>query len=112
MISKLRLRVDSWVQIVLGLAGIVSWLLGGYGLAPVLVWLLWLWQTGSALELWLDYQHHSRKPYLWLAPILVLLAIFYAQGVFLLIGCAVVYGWHTIRDYRIVLRRPRSFWDL
>lgn len=112
MISKLRLRIDSWVQLALALACLISWLLGGYGLVPVLVWLLWLWQTGSALELWLDYRHHSRKPYLWSAPILILLAIFYTKGLFLLMACAVIYGWHTIRDYRIVLRRPRSFWDL
>jgi len=112
MISALRLRIDSWVQVILGLTGGLSWLLGGYALTLVSVWLLWLWQTGSALELWLDYRHHSRKPYLWLAPVLLVLAIIYAQGIFLLVGCALVYAWHTFRDYRIVRRRPRSFWDL
>ncbi len=112
MISILRLQIDSWVQLALGVLSTLSWLLGGYVLSLVGVWLLWLWQTGSALELWLDYRHHSRRPYLWLAPILLTLAILHTYGIFLILGCALAYGWHTIRDYRIVLRRPRSFWDL
>ena len=112
MISILRLRVDSWVQVALGLWCIMSWLLGGYLLTLVGVWLLWLWQTGSALELWLDYRHRSRKPYLWLAPVLLVVALFNTHGIFLLIGWALVYAWHTVHDYRVVLRRPRSFWDL
>lgn len=112
MISVLRLRIDSWVQLALGGLSTLSWVFGGYLLSIIGVWLLWLWQTGSALELWLDYRHRSRKPYLWFAPVLLLLAIFHAYGIFLILACALVYGWHTLRDYRIVLRRPRSFWDL
>ena len=112
MISILRMRVDGWVQLLLGLTGAIAWILGGYVFTLVCIWLLWLWQTGSALELWLDYQHRSRKPYLWIAPILLVIAIIHHYGIFLLSACALVSGWHTLHDYRIVLRRPRSFWEL
>ena len=112
MISTFRMQIDGWVQLTLGLSSAVAWLLGGYVLTLVGIWLLWLWQTGSALELWLEYQHHSRRPYLWFAPVLLLVAILHSKGIFLILLCALVYGWHTLRDYRVVLRRPRSFWDL
>ncbi len=112
MISRTRLKIDSLVQLLLGAGGLAAWSTNNFVLALSLLWLLWLWQTGSALELWLDYRHHSRKPYLLVAPILLVLALFSSFGKLLLVICAVVYIWHTVRDYQVVLRRPRSFWEL
>lgn len=113
MISKLRLKIDSWVQFFLAIGSLAAWLANSYVLAGSLLWILWLWQTGSALELWLDYRHHSRKPYLWLAPLLLTIALLsFSFGAWLLAICAIIYIWHTVRDYQIVLRRPRSFWEL
>ena len=112
MISRTRLKIDSWVQLLLAIGSLAAWATSSVVLALCLLWLLWLWQTGSALELWLDYKHHSRKPYLLLAPVLLVLALFFTFGKLLLAICAVVYIWHTVRDYQVVLRRPRSFWEL
>lgn len=112
MISRFRLKLDSWVQICLAMASIGCGLATWYVPALSLLWILWLWQTGSALELWLDYRHHSRRPYLWLAPLLFLVGLFFRSGILLLMICVLVYIWHTLRDYQIVRRRPRSFWEL
>ncbi len=112
MISLLRLKIDSWVQLGLGIGCLLAWTTQSFVTPLTLVWILWLWQTGSALELWLDYRHHSRKPYLWFAPVLLIGAMFYSSGVIFLAICAIIYGWHTLRDYLIVRRRPKSFWEL
>lgn len=112
MISLSRLQLDVWVQLSIGSGCLIAWWLQWYSFIIVALWILWLWQTGSALELWLDYRHHSRKPYIWAAPLLFIYSFFFEHTIFLLLICCAVYAWHTICDYRIVKRRPRSFWEL
>ena len=112
MISLQRLKIDSWVQLGLGLISFMGWYSQSFGLAIIMFGLLWLWQTGSAIELWLDYRHRSRLGYMWLAPLLFVAYWLHEKAIFLCLAFAVVYAWHTISDYLIVRRRPRSFWDL
>lgn len=112
MISLNRLQLDAQVQLTIGISCLLAWGLGWHSFLIVALWILWLWQTGSALELWLDYQHHSRRPYLWLPPLVISISFFLGYTTELLLLCSIIYAWHTIRDYRIVRRRPRSFWEL
>ncbi|PSR14862.1 MAG: hypothetical protein DA408_01515 [Bacteroidetes bacterium] len=112
MISLQRLQIDGWVQLGLGILGFIAWSTYSLGLGLLALWVLWLWQTGSALELWLDYHHRSRRWYLWVAPLLLLGYFLYEELIILLLLFIVIYAWHTLRDYLIVRRRPRSFWDL
>jgi len=113
MISKERLLWDGRGQLLLGALCLLTWLLSW----EIGIWLtlalLLLWQTGSALELYLDYQHRSRQAYLWWAPVAVGVTLWYwPVGLVIGLGGILTYAGHTIRDYLIVLRRPRSFWDL
>lgn len=112
MISLNRLQLDAWVQFTIGICCCLAWGFQWYSFIIIALWILWLWQTGSALELWLDYRHHSRKPYLWVAPLLFVSSFFFVYATQLILLCCLIYAWHTIRDYIIVKRRPRSFWDL
>ncbi|MEM1217010.1 MAG: hypothetical protein AAGJ82_15050 [Bacteroidota bacterium] len=112
MISRFRLQIDGWVQLCLGLVCLLGWYGQWYGLLTFGLVLLWLWQTGSALEFWLDYRHHARRWYLWLGPLALVVFLSWGYGWIFLLLFSVTYGWHTLHDYRIVLRRPRSFWEL
>lgn len=89
-------------------------------------WWLWslaviaglaLWQTGSAFHLTVAYAYTGRKPYLWLlGGLLLLLPLkFWLAGYWslILLGlAALAYFFTTLRDTIVVLRRPRSFWDI
>lgn len=113
MISRERLIWDGRIQLSLGGLGLVSWLASWPITLIVFISLLLLWQMISAWELYVDYKHKARRPYLWLLPLLIIIAVgFWPLGV---VPCLVgigVFGWHTIHDYLIVRRRPRSFWDI
>jgi hypothetical protein len=113
MISKERLLWDGRIQMLLGILCLLTWILDW----EVGVWLtlslLLLWQTGSALELYLDYKHRSRRHYLWWAPVSVGFTLWcWPAGLVIGLGGILTYAGHTLHDYRIVQRRPRSFWDL
>lgn len=112
MISLFRLKIDGYIQLLLGLFCLVGWYGQWYGMLSVGLVVLWLWQTGSALEFWVDYRHHTRRWYLWLGPIALLTYLFWGYGWVPLLAFILVYGWHTLHDYRIVRRRPKSFWEL
>jgi hypothetical protein len=83
----------------------------------VLFSLLALWQAGSALELAVQYEYVARVPFVWLLPLVLvlLLALQPYLGVWVLIGAGAIlmsYFILTARDWRVVSRRPRSFWDI
>lgn len=79
--------------------------------------LLALWQVGSALELALGYKYRERNIFLWAFALLLLalpfkLWLIGLWSLFLMGVFASAYFWATLRDTVIVLRRPRSFWDI
>lgn len=117
MISQYRMKLDLVGQSVLiALAMIV--VLGKWWLwALAAVAGLALWQTGSAFHLTVAYAYRARKPYLLLlGSILLLLPLkFWLAGYWSLVVPGVVallYFFITLRDTIVVLRRPRSFWDI
>lgn len=117
MISQYRMKFDLTGQsILLALAMIV--VLGNWWLwALVVISGLALWQTGSAFHLAIAYAYRDRKPYLWiLGSVLVLLPLkFWLAGYWSLIlpgVAALLYFFVTLRDTIVVLRRPKSFWDI
>lgn len=76
-----------------------------------------VWQTGSALHLALGYAYKGRKPFLWVLGVLLLLLPlkYWLAGYWSLLflgAAALAYFFATLRDTIVVLRRPRSFWDL
>ena len=113
MISLTRLKIDSFTQLVLAILSLLGLLLASWNWAAAGLVLLGLWQAGSALELYLDYRYKNRRNYLLLIPILIAgcwLLPSWELAPLAVFGLA--YGWQTWRDYRIVARRPRSFWEL
>lgn len=117
MISQYRMKLDLAGQSVLiALAMIV--VLGKWWLwALAVVAGLALWQTGSAFHLIVAYAYRARKPYLLLlGSILLLLPLkFWLAGYWSLVIpgiAALLYFFITLRDTIVVLRRPRSFWDI
>ncbi|MEQ8702534.1 MAG: hypothetical protein RIC19_01380 [Phaeodactylibacter sp.] len=117
MISQYRMKFDLVGQsVLLALALIV--VLGEWWLwALTVVAGLALWQTGSAFHLLAAYAYRDRKPYLWvLGSLLILLPFkFWLAGYWslVLLGLAAfTYFLITLRDTIVVLRRPRSFWDI
>ncbi len=103
-------------SVLLALAAVV--VLGQWwALALAAVATLAAWQTGSALHLALGYAYKGRKPFLWiLGALLLLLPVKYwltGPWSLLFLGvAALAYFFATLRDTIVVLRRPRSFWDL
>lgn len=113
MISVTRLKIDSITQLILAVLTLLGLLLTSWKWAAAGLIILGLWQVGSALELYLDYRYKNRRNYLLLIPILP--AGFWILPVWEFAPLAIfglAYGWQTWRDYLIVSRRPRSFWEL
>lgn len=117
MISQYRMKLDLVGQsILLALALIV--VLGKWWLwALAIVAGLAIWQTGSAFHLAFGYAYRDRKPYLWiLGSLLLLLPLkFWLAGYWSLVVlgiAALLYFFITLRDTIVVLRRPKSFWDI
>ena len=113
MISHFRLKVDFFTQAALVLLSVALYLFGFGTAAAIGVLVLSLWQTGSALELYLDYRYLNRRTYLMFLIGIVVVSLFLWQFTRWIIGFwALAYIIQTLRDYRIVRRRPKSFWEL
>lgn len=118
MISENRMKIDLIGQsaIVTGFSIIaLSGLLWPWGLLAL--GLLALWQAGSAFQLVVGYHYQGRQPYLYLFGLLALGTALspWLGWAWLGIGAAataLAYFWNTIRDTCVVMRRPRSFWDI
>ncbi len=113
MISHFRLKVDFITQAALVLLSIALFWLGFGNAAVVSLLVLGLWQAGSALELYLDYRYRNRRIYLIGLIGVALLSLLLWEYARWVIGLwALAYVIQTLRDYRIVRRRPKSFWEL
>lgn len=118
MVSRLRMKLDLLVQstlmVLLALAIPLEPLHVGLKITLIVLVLL---QMLSAAQLWLWHTYRPAKAYLWaffLVGLLLPVGLYFfnpAAWLFLL-ALAIVYFVHTIRIAAVVLRRPRSFWDI
>lgn len=118
MISKSRMKKD-----LIGQTTIIGSLLLLLLFAVPSAWLLTLlvllgtWQAGSAVELRVQYEYRARQPYIWILPLMIVLLLVLKPllGGWIILGTALTlisYYIITARDFVIVRRRPRSFWDI
>lgn len=118
MVSRRRMKIDTLIQSMLLVAVILGWLLLGWSgwLALPLLGLLCL-QMISAMQLWSVYRFQPAHSFLWVgaAILLVFVIAWFNWGLLswiLPLGLVLAYYFQTIQRLVIVLRRPRSFWDL
>ena len=113
MISRQRMKIDSFGQgalliclllialISAGTGGLVGWIL------------LFLWQMTSALLLYKQFAYQQRKLFLWIGLASLPVALLgQSYLLYFLIGFSIWYFYNTVLDTIKVLKRPRSFWDL
>lgn len=118
MISKLRMQVDLLGQVILIMAIILLALFESrLEWTNALLVFLGIWQLVSALHLLLVYRHIRRIHFLKALLVLSISLPIWIKlvGLYAYIPVAGVLVWYfiqTVRETRIVYRRPRSFWDL
>lgn len=113
MISRQRMKIDTWGQATLLLSLLIVALVGSES-GGLIGWiLLFLWQMTSALLLYKQFAYQQRKLFLWVGlasiPVAILGKTFL---LYFLIGFSLWYFYNTVLDTIKVLKRPRSFWDL
>ena len=74
-------------------------------------------QITSAAQLWLQHHYRPAKMYLWLFLVVAVLLpfglhFFNSLAWLFLIAMGIAYFSQTIYMVIVVLRRPRSFWDI
>lgn len=113
MISRQRMKIDSWGQGALLLSLLIVALVGSKT-GGLLGWiLLFLWQMTSALLLYKQYAYQQRKLFLWVGLASIPVAVFGKTFLlYFLVGFSLWYFYNTVLDTIKVLKRPRSFWDL
>ena len=118
MVSSFRMRIDLIGQIVLILAIIIQlFLLSGYTWPKAFLGVLIVWQFLSASHLLIAYQYVRKLDYLKVGAVILISLPLWLQliGIWAYAPVLGLVGWYffqTWRDTLIVLRRPRSFWDL
>lgn len=118
MVSRLRMKLDLLVQSSLVVLLVLAIPLGPLhiGLKIMLIVLVLL-QMLSAAQLWLWHAYRPARAYLWtffLVGLLLPVGLYFFHPLvwLFLLALAIVYFVHTIRIAVVVLRRPRSFWDI
>ncbi|MDX2067200.1 MAG: hypothetical protein SFV55_02180 [Haliscomenobacter sp.] len=118
MVSRLRMKLDLLVQgVFLTAFGLFSSLELWRTTAIVALLILGFIQIISAAQLWLWHHYRPARVYLWLflgaAAVLPLGLHFFDSLAWLcLVAMGIAYFSHTIYMALVVLRRPRSFWDI
>lgn len=118
MISTFRMKLDLIGQIILIIAAVL-FLLSESDLqwTNTFIIVLGVWQIISAIHLLIVYRHIRRINFLKAFLVLLVSLPLWMKfvGMFAYVPVAGVLIWYflqTIYETRIVLRRPRSFWDL
>lgn len=118
MISRFRMKIDLLAQSVLILAVLLLLcFVQGIQWSGTMLVILAIWQFISAVHLFYIYKHIHRLNYLRTALVLSISLPIWTHliGTLAYLPVAGVVVWYflqTIRDTRVVYRRPRSFWDL
>ena len=111
------MRTDLLVQVVLLTTATTAWLTATDWLTYTTLIILWVWQLASAVQLRYGYPHRLRHRFLRIVLLqlpfmLLILAHAPAVMVWLLLASTLLYFAQTLHDWRIVARRPVSFWQL
>lgn len=118
MVSRLRMKLDLLVQgISLSVLALIA------SLKPLSITVIFTLlilasiQLTSAAQLWWRHHYRPAKIYLYLflaVAALLPIGLYYFNFLawLALIVLALAYFVHTIHAAKIVLRRPRSFWDI
>jgi uncharacterized membrane protein HdeD (DUF308 family) len=118
MVSRLRMKLDLLLQgILLAILALATSLEPWRTAVIVALLILASIQITSAAQLWWWHRYRPAKTYLWfflgMAVVLPIGLHFFNPLAWLcLIVLAIAYFSHTIYMAAIVLRRPRSFWDI
>jgi hypothetical protein len=118
MVSRLRIKLDLLIQgIFLTTFGLFSSLEPWRTAAIVALLVLGCIQITSAAQLWLWHHYRPARMYLWLflgAAIVLPFGLHFFDSLawLCLIAMGIAYFSHTIYMAIVVLRRPRSFWDI
>lgn len=118
MVSRLRMKLDLLLQgILLAILALAISLEPWRTAVIVALLILACIQITSAAQLWWWHHYRPARTFLWfflgmavLVPIG--LQFFNPLAWLCLIALAIVYFSHTIYIATVVLRRPRSFWDI
>lgn len=118
MVSRLRMKLDLLLQgILLAIlalaASLEPWRTGGVVVLLILTFI----QIVGAAQLWWWHHYRPAKTYLWLflgATLSLAIALYFCdlRAWYCLIVLTLAYFSHTIYMATVVLRRPRSFWDI
>lgn len=113
MISRQRMKIDLWTQMILALIAIALtlWKKNDAGLVGWI--LLFAWQMLSAFLLYVQFRYQQRKSFIWIG-LLGIVLLFINSSWFLLFLSVYSLGYfsYTLSDTIKVFRRPRSFWEL
>lgn len=118
MVSRLRMKLDLLVQsISIGVLALVAFVEPLRTTIVVALLVLASIQLTSAAQLWWWHHYRPARNYLYLFLMVALLLpvgmyFFNFLAWFVLIGLVIAYFLHTLYAAKVVLRRPRSFWDI
>lgn len=118
MVSRLRMKLDLSLQgVLLTVLALVTSLEPWRTATVVALLILACIQISSAAQMWFWHHYRPAKIYLWLffvSGVLLpfCLHFFNSMAWLCMMATVVAYFLHTIYVATIVLRRPRSFWDL
>lgn len=118
MVSTQRMRIDLIGQIVLILAILIQLMfLSGLAWPKAFLGLLIFWQFLSATHLLISYQYVKKLNYLKVGLVLIISLPIWIKLIGLwaylpVLGIVLWYFIQTWKDTIVVMRRPRSFWDL
>lgn len=117
MVSRIRMKLDLFVQSFLLFT--LALVLSSESLRNSIITLivLVLVQILSTAQLWLKHAYRPAGVYLGLflatgALLPIGLYFFNPMAWLILLALSLIYYAHTIRIALVVLRRPRSFWDI
>lgn len=118
MVSRLRMKLDLLVQgISFSALALVAFVEPLRTAAMVVLLILASIQLTSAAQLWWWHSYRPARVYLYL---FLVAAILLPAGLYFfnflawsgLMALVIAYFLHTLYAAKVVLRRPRSFWDL
>ncbi len=117
MVSRVRMKLDLFAQSFLLLTLILVFSSESKQSSIITLIALVLVQILSIAQLWLKHAYRPARVYLGLflaTGVLLPFGLYFFNPLawLILLALSLIYYTHTIRIALVVLRRPRSFWDI
>jgi len=118
MVSRIRMKLDLFVQSFLLFSLTLIFSSESKQSSIITLIALVLVQILSAAQLWLKHAYRPARVYLGLflatGALLLPFGLYFFNPLawLILLALSLIYYVHTIRIALVVLRRPRSFWDI